>query len=264
MRLLYSIGALPSPWNQLELLGHFAEEHPEIVQSIPPDPDEDDFPLPVSPFMRFTWFIESQIRAATPRPELAALIDDYTRRSIIDLMFRTQRVPWDGAVPLRDLFDLGTLGGTISGTKDSAPLIDQRFIDYLHAQPQDLSQIHWRQFEFLVGEFFRRNGYTVHVTAPSGDGGVDVRAVREHGVAGPELILIQAKRFADDRQVGIESVKALWSDIDEAHATRGMVATTSTLAPGARKYCQARRYRLTAAERPAVEEWLKALATFPR
>jgi hypothetical protein len=59
-------------------------------------------------------------------------------------------------------------------------------------------------------------------------------------------------------------VKALWSDVDEAAATRGVVATTSTLAAGARAYCEARRYRLTAAERPMVEKWLRALATYPR
>jgi restriction system protein len=167
-------------------------------------------------------------------------------------------------VPLKELFQLSDLGGAIAAGIDSAPLIDQRFIDYLQAQPEDLSKMHWRQFEFLVGEFFRRNGYDITVTPPSRDGGIDVRAVREKGVVGPELILIQAKRLSGDRRVGIETVKALWSDINEAAATRGIVATTSTLAPGARAYCQARHYRLTQAERPMVEKWLGGLATYPR
>ena len=30
--------------------------------------------------------------------------------------------------------------------------------------------MHWRQFEYLVGESFRRNGYNDNVTPPSGDG----------------------------------------------------------------------------------------------
>lgn len=264
MRLLYAVGALPSPWNQMQLALKFASEHPEIVESIPPSHDEDEFPLPVTQWVRFFWFVSSGKPAQTMAAELTELINDFKRRSIIDLMFRTQRVSWDGSVPLRELFHLADFGADLTADQASAALIDQRFIDYLHAQPEDLSGMHWRQFEFLVGEFFRRNRYDVHITPPSGDGGVDVRAVRSSGIVGPELIFVQAKRFGDDRQVGIETVKALWSDIDEAVATRGVIATISTLAPGAKAYCQARRYRLTAAERPMVENWLKALATYPR
>ena len=264
MRLLYAVGALPSPLNQMQLALEFASEHPEIVESIPPDPDEDESPLPVTPWIRFYWFINARSHPRGLPPELSELIADYKHRSIIDVMFRAERVPWDGNVPLRELFDLTELGGAIAATAQSPALIDQRFIDYLHAQPEDLSQMHWRQFEFLVGEFFRRNDYQVYVTPPSNDGGVDVRAVKEEGVVGPELILVQAKRISDDRHVGIETVKALWSDVGESAATRGVIATTSTLAPGARAYCQARLYRLTAAEKPMLQKWVKALATHPR
>jgi len=195
---------------------------------------------------------------------LTELIADYQRRSILDLMFRTERTAWDGCIPLKELFQLSHLGGAVDAGTDSGPLIDQRFIDYLQAQPDDLSAMHWRQFEYLVGEFFRRNGYDITITPPSGDGGIDVRAVRASGTIGPELVLIQAKRLGSERSVGIETVKALWSDVNEAAATRGVVATTSTLAPGARAYCQARHYRLTPAERPMVEKWLSGLATYPR
>jgi restriction system protein len=248
----------------MQLALKFASEHPELVQSIPPSPDEDESPLPVTPWVRFFWFVSSRPPVDTLPPELAELVSDFQRRSILDLMFRTEQVEWDGSVPLRELFELGDLGGGIAGGAESPPLIDQRFIDYLDAQLDDLSRMHWRQFEFLVGEFFCRNGYDVHVTPPSGDGGVDVRAARAGGGVGPELVLIQAKRFSSDRQVGVETVKALWSDIDEVAAIRGVVATTSTLAAGARAYCEARRYRLTAAERPIVEKWLRELATYPQ
>lgn len=264
MRLLCSIGALPTPWNQMQLLQVFAHEHPEIIAAIPPDPDEDESLFPVTPFVRFRWFVEAQIRGEVMRSDLADFVEDYRRRSILELMNRTAQASWDGVTPLKELFDLQALGGEAKGSKDSAPLIDQRFVDYLHSQPEDLSQIHWRQFEFLCGEFFRRNGYNVIITPPSRDGGIDVRAVRETAVLGPELVLIQAKRFADGRPVGIESVKALWSDVDDANATRGVIATTSTLASGAQTFCQARHYRLTAAERPTVENWLKSMATHPR
>jgi hypothetical protein len=263
-RLLYSVGALSSPLNQIGLLRQFATEHPTLVESIPPSADEEEFPLPVTRWMRFYWFIGSVVDVEGLPTELAELVRDYRKRSIVDLMFRTQRMNWDGVLPLQELFQLKDLRKGTTDSVDSLELIDQRFIDYLHAQPGDLSNIHWRQFEYLVGEFFRRSGYDVQVTAPSGDGGIDVRAVRDDGVAGPELVLIQAKRYSDDRPVHIETVKALWSDVDEHSATRGVIATTSTLAPGARAFCQARLYRLTSAERPMIEKWLTDLATYPR
>ncbi len=265
MRLLYAVGALPDPWNQMQLAVKFASEHPEIVESIPPSSDEDEFPLPVTPQVRFFWFISSPpADFGYLPPQLADLIDDFKRRSILDLIFRTDQSQWDGMVPLSELFDLPKHGAGVEGDAASAAFIDQRFIDYLQAQPDDLSRMDWRQFELLVGEFFRRNGYVVNVTPPSGDGGVDVRAVRTSGLVGPELVLVQAKRFGRERQVGIEAVKALWADVEETAATRGVIATTSTLAAGARSYCEARNYRLTAAERPMVESWLKGLATYPR
>jgi hypothetical protein len=264
IRLLCAVGALPSPGNQMQLIHQFAQKYPEIVESIPPEPDEDQYPFPVYPIQRFLWFVSAHSHPQGLPSELAELIVDFKRRSILDLMFRTERAAWDGCVPLKELFELSDLGGAVAAGTDSAPLIDQRFIDYLQAQPEDLSEMHWRQFEYLVGEFFRRNDYDISVTPPSRDGGIDVRAVRASGAIGPELVLIQAKRLSSDRRVGIETVKALWSDINEAAATRGVVATTSTLAPGARAYCQARHYRLTPAERPMVEKWLSGLATHPR
>lgn len=263
MRLLYSVGALPSPLNQMQLALRFMSEFPDIVATIPPDPDENEFPFPVPPWTRLIWFVSAARDIDGLPPELADFAKDFNRRTLIEVMFRTERIDWNGIVPLHDLFadDGGVLSAT---TATSDALIDQRFIDYLHAQPEDITDMHWRQFELLVGEFFHRAGYEVNVTPPSHDGGIDVRAVRMQGEMGPELILVQAKRYASDRSVGIETVKALWSDVNEADATRGVIATTSTLAPGARAYCQARRYRLTAAERPTVEQWLRNLATHPR
>jgi hypothetical protein len=40
--------------------------------------------------------------------------------------------------------------GTAIAAQESGP-IDHRLIDYLHAQPEDLSRMHWRQFEYLAG-----------------------------------------------------------------------------------------------------------------
>jgi HJR/Mrr/RecB family endonuclease len=179
-------------------------------------------------------------------------------------MSRLNKQHWDGVTPLRELFELSGISGQVVASTDTPPIIDQRFIDYLNAQPRDISRMHWRQFELLVGEFFRRNGYEIRVTPPTRDGGIDVHAVRDTNLLGPELVLVQAKRFRDHREVCVESVKALWSDLDELRASRAVIATTPMLSEGARAFCEARHYRLTAVERPTVESWLRSLATYAR
>ena len=164
---------------------------------------------------------------------------------------------WTDPIELQQLFTAMSIPpSTIDGQ-----LFDQRYIDFLNAQPNRVAQIHWRQFEFLTGEFFRRNGYTVRVTPPSGDGGVDVIAERLDSITGPDCIVIQCRRYAGTT-VTIDEVKAFWATILDSNATKGLIVTTSRLEDGARHYCEARKYRLTPGERETVEKWLQSLGSY--
>jgi hypothetical protein len=89
-------------------------------------------------------------------PELSA---EHHRRFLLNRDFPETR-SWDGVIPLSDLFER-------EGVPDGATgFFDQRYIDYLSAQGQDLQAIHWRQFEHLTAEFFARSGYDVEITPP--------------------------------------------------------------------------------------------------
>jgi hypothetical protein len=264
IRVMHAIGALPDPLPPNQLLFDYAQRHPNFIAQLEHGADEDECPFPVTPFVRFVWHVEDCIRQGRVPAELQSLVHEYQRRSMVNVIAGSSPVPWDGTIDLRDLFDLRDLGGETIASSDEPPLIDQRFIDYLQAQPKDLTRMHWRQFEYLVGEFFRRHKYRVIVTPPSGDGGIDIRAIRDTAILGPELVVVQAKRLCEGRQVNIETVKALWTDVNDTSATRGLVATTSVLARGAREFCEARQYRLTSAERDTVIDWLRKLATYPR
>jgi len=262
-RLMYLCGAIQTPLTSDQLLFKFLKDHPTIVTEMPPHEEEELFPPPMRRGLRFQWWTAQWISSGGGPEILRDVLTDVERRSIFKLFFSRPQT-WDGRAHLRDLFDMPNLGGEAVSGPGTAPLIDQLFIDYLHAQQEDIARMHWRQFELLVGEWFRRSGYSVVVTLPSGDGGIDIRASRDDGIVGPELVVAQAKRYRVDRTVDIDSVKAFWTDIDEVGATRGVVATTSSLAKGARKFCEARPYRLTVAENATVREWLAELASNPR
>jgi hypothetical protein len=97
------------------------------------------------------------------------LIDEYRRRYIL-YTGMPQRREWDGRLSLNDLFESEEV------PKYTTPnhYFDQRYIDYLNIQSNDLEQIHWRQFEYLTAEYFRQNGYAINITLGRADGGRDV------------------------------------------------------------------------------------------
>lgn len=158
---------------------------------------------------------------------------------------------WDGVIPLSDLFDSENL----PNNKDE--FIDQRFIDYLHAQKKDIDGIHWRQFEALTAEFFHRNGYTVTLGEGRNDGGIDVYAVKEDSFTRkPEAIIIQCKRHKKSNKVNVNIIKALYFDVVDKEVGKGIVATTSHLTPQGQKICDSKKYPIAYAEIDKVSGWI--------
>ncbi len=273
---LFGVGAIPDKLSPTALIVQFVKANLIKIKR-PPQPYLDFGPFEldrevlkypstkVRIYQYVTWG-ESELLSGRVPPGFEPIADQYLLRSLLHNNLITLGVNWDGALPLDQLFSLKDKGGSVSADSKSAPLIDQRFIDYLHAQPADLQRMDWRQLEYLCGEYFRRMGYQVVVTAPSGDGGIDVVARRMDGAEGPDIVLIQAKRLSGKHQVDINVVKALWADVMESEesATRGLITTTTRLAKGAREYTEARNYGLSAAERAHVEQWIAKLCTYPR
>lgn len=148
---------------------------------------------------------------------------------------------------------------TIQGCENEEAYFDQRFIEYLDKQKCDIEDIHWRQFEYLTGEFFRRSGYLVTVNKGRDDGGIDVIAIKENEITGPEKIFVQCKKYKKSNHIQLDSVRAFWATISDEQATKGIIATTSCLTKGSQEYCKARLYRLAAAESDKIENWIKIM-----
>ncbi len=245
--VMHAIGAIPDRRTASDILDGFVLDNSARL-GIDKD-DVDAFMAAVSELMM------PLAKGETPRGT-EPIAEEFRRRYLLDWNFPTQR-EWDGMIPLRNLFESEDIPENTTPDR----YFDQRFIDFLKAQPQELHRIHWRQFEYLVAEYYLRQGYRVEITPPRGDGGVDVKATREGGVIGPDLIVIQCRRYADSNTIGIEAVRAFWTTVTEEGATRGLIVTTSRLERGARTFCQARKYRLSALEGDNVLGWLHRLAT---
>src|SRR5262249_55229183 len=98
---------------------------------------------------------------------------------------------------------------------DAAAELDSRF---------DLLEMDPFKFEHLIRQSFEAIGMKSWVTQGSRDDGVDAVAVHEDPLLGG-VCVIQAKRYKG--VVGTESVRALWGAMEDKHATKGILVTTS-------------------------------------
>ena len=89
-------------------------------------------------------------------------------------------------------------------------------------------------------------------------------AKREDEIIGPDLIIIQCRRYAGSHSVSLDEVKAFWTTVDEHGATKGLIVTTSHLTKGGREFAEARKYRLTAIEGKNVRGWIETLSSQAR
>jgi hypothetical protein len=89
------------------------------------------------------------------------------------------------------------------------------------------------QFEEFVGEQFQKH-FDLQVTIPSTsrDGGIDIVAFGGKDRR-DNPILIQCKRYAATKQVGVEVVRSLFGAMGRHGPARGMIVTTSHFSKGA-------------------------------
>jgi restriction system protein len=92
---------------------------------------------------------------------------------------------------------------------------------------RDLLDMTPTEFEHLVRQLFESMGMKSWNTQASKDDGVDAVAINEDPVFGG-LCIIQAKRYRG--AVGVEAVRALAGVMEDKHATKGIMVTTSWVA----------------------------------
>jgi len=102
-----------------------------------------------------------------------------------------------------------------------------------------LNDMSWREFEMLVGEAFRRKGFTVRETGGVGpDGGVDLVLS-----AGTEKFLVQCKQWRA-LKVSVNTVRELYGVMADKHASGGFVVTSGAFTKDAEEFAKGRNIEL--------------------
>lgn len=114
---------------------------------------------------------------------------------------------------------------------------------HLHAEAANradgVAQGTWREFEVLVGEYFRRQGFTALDNGGGGpDGGVDVLLQK-----GSDKYLVQCKQWRALR-VGVQPVRELYGVMAARRMAGGFVVTSGEFTQEARSFAEGREIQL--------------------
>ncbi len=119
-----------------------------------------------------------------------------------------------------------------------------------------LDQMTWSEFELLVGEAFRRQGYAVIETGEGGaDGGVDLVLAKDG-----ERHFVQCKQWRAFK-VGVSTVRELYGVMAAHGAAGGFVVTSGQFTAAAREFASGRNISLI--DGPALRAFIEEVQTVP-
>lgn len=102
-----------------------------------------------------------------------------------------------------------------------------------------LEDMSWQEFERLVGEYFRRKGFSVQETGGGGaDGGVDLIAMM-----GKDRYLVQCKQWKS-KQVGVAVVRELFGVMNAQGAAGAFVVASGSFTEEARQFAEGREVKI--------------------
>ncbi|WP_295118531.1 restriction endonuclease [uncultured Chitinophaga sp.] len=138
------------------------------------------------------------------------------------------------------------------------PLIvaaDSELIARLKKEPSAVHSLSPRDFEKMLAELLQDMGWEVELTKQTRDGGADILA-RRNSEEGKVLCLVEAKKYREDRKIGVELVRTLYGTLCDARATRAMMVTTSSFTADARAFEKKHEYQLSLRDYMHLVNWI--------
>jgi len=135
--------------------------------------------------------------------------------------------------------------------------VSDEFLKRFADNPSMLYEMSPRGFEELVAELLNRQGYRVELTPASRDGGKDIY-IATKDTLGSFLYLVECKRFAPDRPVGVGLIRQLYGTVQAERATAGILATTSFFTKDARDFQSKVEFQISLQDYLGIQKWIHA------
>lgn len=136
---------------------------------------------------------------------------------------------------------------------------DPTIYDVIKKNPELLKSMDWRLFEEMLADILRRFKYSVELTQPTKDGGIDIIAIKKDENFGDHKYLLQAKRYNDAVQVS--PVRELLFLHNEYNATKSCLATTATFTSGAWKLADKYKWKMELKDQQGILSWINKVTT---
>tara|TARA_B100000508_G_scaffold140818_1_gene143628 strand:- start:7423 stop:8235 length:813 start_codon:yes stop_codon:yes gene_type:complete len=104
---------------------------------------------------------------------------------------------------------------------------------------ETLRNLSWKDFEFLVSEYYKRQGYRVDlIDAQGADGGIDIKLYKDNN-----LFLVQCKHYKSWK-VSVQIVRELYGVMTAENAQGGFVITTGRFTKDAVSFAEGKEMKL--------------------
>ena len=161
------------------------------------------------------------------------------------------------------LYDLNDTPGKKELLGVAKPIIisaNEAMVRSLKKQPRDVFKLTPRQYEELIGELLRDMGYEVTLTQATRDGGKDILASIKTE-CGDFLCLVDAKKYREDRKIGVSMVRTLYGTLCDYQANSAMLVSTSKYSKDAHALQQKHQYQLSLRDYTDVAGWIQRYGT---
>ena len=136
--------------------------------------------------------------------------------------------------------------------------VNAQLMSYLNQHPDYLHHLPPRKFEEVIAEVLNDLGCEVEITPQTRDGGRDILAAFPSPV-GTFLVIVECKRYALHRKIGIDLVQRfLWVIDREDNASCGLLAATTHFSHEAKALAQKFKYRLKLHDFESVKQWISS------
>ncbi|WP_417397088.1 restriction endonuclease [Gimesia chilikensis] len=140
-------------------------------------------------------------------------------------------------------------------TKPKLITTSEALVNNLKKQPENVRDLSPRDFENLLAELLTDMGWEVEVTKQTRDGGKDILAYMNTDL-GRFLCLVEAKRYREDRKIGVDLVRTLFGTLCDFQANSAMMVTTSTFSRDAQEFQQRHQYQLSLRDYADIVQWI--------
>jgi len=132
----------------------------------------------------------------------------------------------------------------------------KQIIFEIYVNNEKLFKLHPREFEKIIAELLYNKGFEIELTKQTRDNGYDILAMKYINGFSPIKYLVECKRFAENRKIGVEIVRSFKEVLSTEQANKGLIVTTSYFSRDAIKKQQETPLLLEYKDKNEVINWV--------